>query len=55
MIVLEWFVHIFLAPGDIVRRRLHITIEEDGGLIRSFINMCVWGAIGLIAALYFFY
>ena len=34
---------IFLLPGDLVRRRLGITVEQDGGLIRSFINMCFWG------------
>ena len=34
---------LFLLPGDLVRQKLGITIEEDGGLIRSFINMCFWG------------
>ncbi|WP_417407895.1 hypothetical protein [Hoeflea sp.] len=42
---------IFLLPGDLVRRRLGITVEQDGGLIRSFINMCFWGAVTLLVAL----
>lgn len=54
MLVLNWFVDIFLAPGDLVRRRLGITTEQDGGMIRSFVNMCVWGAVALMIALRFF-
>ncbi|MCP1199643.1 hypothetical protein [Notoacmeibacter sp. MSK16QG-6] len=38
-------VNLFLLPGDFVRRRLGISVEEDGGIIRSFINMCVWGVL----------
>jgi hypothetical protein len=47
-------VWLFLLPGDVVRRRLGITVEEDGGMIRSFVNMCVWGAIALSVALNYF-
>ena len=32
---------LFLLPGDLVRQKLGITVEEDGGLIRSFVNMCL--------------
>jgi hypothetical protein len=42
---------LFLLPGDLVRQKLGITVEQDGGLIRSFINMCVWGTIVLLIAL----
>ncbi|WP_299868115.1 hypothetical protein [uncultured Hoeflea sp.] len=42
---------LFLLPGDLVRQKLGITVEQDGGLIRSFINMCVWGTIALLIAL----
>ena len=45
---------LFLLPGDLVRRRLGVTIEQDGGMIRSFINMCFWGAITLSIALNYF-
>lgn len=44
----------FLWPGDFVRRQLGITVDQDGGLIRSFVNMAVWGAIALLIALRFF-
>lgn len=49
MMLLNGLIWIFLAPGDLVRRKLGITVDEDGGLIRSFINMCFWGIVVLIA------
>lgn len=52
MFLLDWVVRLFLAPGDLVRRRLGITVEEDGGIIRSFVNMCVWGLVTVIAVVY---
>jgi hypothetical protein len=45
---------LFLLPGDLVRRQLGITVEQDGGLIRSFINMCFWGAVALLIALKYY-
>ncbi|SOE17533.1 hypothetical protein SAMN05877838_2433 [Hoeflea halophila] len=45
---------LFLLPGDLVRRQLGISVEQDGGLIRSFINMCVWGAVTLLIALKYY-
>lgn len=42
---------LFLLPGDLVRQKLGISVEQDGGLIRSFINMCVWGTIALLITL----
>lgn len=47
-------IRLFLLPGDIVRKRLGITVEEDGGLIRSFVNMCVWGALLLAIGLHYY-
>ncbi len=44
---------IFFFPGDFVRRKLGITVEEDGGIIRSFINSSVWGALALLVALHY--
>ncbi|RLQ89494.1 hypothetical protein D8780_07940 [Notoacmeibacter ruber] len=43
--IMHHIVKLFLLPGDLVRRRLGISIEEDGGIIRSFVNMCVWGVL----------
>ena len=45
--------HFNLLPGSFVLQRIGVTVEEDGGLFRSFINMCVWGAISLGISLYF--
>lgn len=45
MAFLRGLTYIFLLPGDIVRRQLKMTVEEDGGILRSFINMCFWGAL----------
>ena len=54
MSILKLLETAFLWPGDVVRRWLGITIEEDGGLIRSFVNMVVWGTIVVLIALRFF-
>lgn len=32
--------------------RLCITVEKDGGIIRSFVNMCVWGVVTVVAVIY---
>jgi hypothetical protein len=52
--VLRILIKLFLLPGDLVRRRLGITVEEDGGVIRSFVNMCVWGTLLLAVALRYY-
>ncbi|MEW7008766.1 MULTISPECIES: hypothetical protein [unclassified Lentilitoribacter] len=44
----------FLLPGTLVLKRLGISIEEDGGVMRSFINMCFWGVVFLWIALKFY-
>ena len=38
---------VFLLPGEMVRRSLNITVDQDGGLIRSFVNMVFWGTLVL--------
>jgi hypothetical protein len=52
--VMKTLMWLFLLPGDLVRRRLGITVEQDGGLIRSFVNMCFWGAVTLLIALKYY-
>lgn len=47
-------VTIFFWPGDFIRRKVGMTVEEDGGILRSFINMCVWGTIVTWAALKYY-
>ena len=46
---------VFLWPGDFVRRKLGIELEEDGGIVRSFVNMIVWGGVILYLGLKFGY
>ena len=42
---------VFLWPGDQVRRSLGITDDQDNGILRSMINMIVWGIVALALAL----
>jgi hypothetical protein len=44
---------VILWPGDQVRRSLGITDEQDNGILRSMINMVVWGIVALAVALMF--
>ncbi len=44
----------FLFPGTLVLRQLGVSVEDDGGILRSFINMCFWGTIFLLFALSIF-
>lgn len=46
---------LFLWPGDFVRRKLGIELEQDGGIVRSFVNMVVWGGVILFLGLQFGY
>jgi len=51
MIILQSLVTIFLLPGSLVLQRLNISIEDDGGILRSLVNMIVWGLVGLFVVL----
>ncbi|WP_158264357.1 MULTISPECIES: hypothetical protein [Nitratireductor] len=42
---------VILLPGTLVLRWIGINIEEDGGILRSFVNMCFWTAIGMWIAI----
>ncbi len=48
MFLLEGLLKLFLLPGTIVIKKLGISIEEDGGIMRSLINMIFWGILGVI-------
>lgn len=54
MFILRAILKVFLLPGTLFLERIGVNIEEDGGVMRSFINMCFWGAISLWIALTFF-
>ncbi len=47
----KFLLNLFFLPGNLVLSGLGITVEEDSGIIRSFVNSCVWGAIALVIAL----
>lgn len=41
----------FLLPGTLVLRALDISVEADGGVFRSLINMIFWGFICVLFAI----
>ena len=42
---------VFLWLGDQVRRSLGTADDQDNGILRSMINMVVWGIVALALAL----
>ena len=44
---------ILFLPGTLVLKLIGVTVEEDSGILRSFINASVWGCIALMIALYY--
>ncbi len=53
MTILKLLLKIFLFPGNIVLKKIGVTVEEDSGILRSFINSCVWGGLLLLIILKF--
>lgn len=53
MPVLRALLALFLLPGNLVINAIGISIEEDGGIIRSFINMMFWGILFILISLPF--
>ena len=47
MKLLHFFTSILFLPGTLVLNMLGVSVEEDSGVIRSFINSSFWGAIAL--------
>ena len=50
---LSLLIKIFLLPGTLVLSAFNISVDNDGGVFRSMINMIFWGFIGVIFALPF--
>lgn len=44
---------ILFWPGTFVLGLLGVSIDEDSGIVRSFINASVWGGIALGIALHY--
>ncbi len=40
--------NLFLLPGTIAMGLFNLSVENDGGIFRSLINMLFWGALGAI-------
>jgi len=53
MALLRGLLTLFLLPGTLVLGAMNISVENDGGVFRSMINMIFWGFIGVICALPF--
>ena len=47
MIVLKALVSILLLPGNLVLAKLKVSQSEDGGILRSMINMLFWGTVSV--------
>lgn len=44
---------ILFWPGDFVLRKIGVTIDEDNGIFRSFINASFWGIVTLSITLHY--
>jgi FtsH-binding integral membrane protein len=44
---------ILFWPGDFVLRKIGVTVDEDSGIFRSFINASFWGVLALSLVLRF--
>jgi len=53
MTVLKLLITVFLWPGTWVLEQTGATIEQDGGVFRSMINMLVWGFVTVMISLIF--
>lgn len=42
---------IFLFPGNVLLSALNISVSDDGGILRSLVNMIFWGFIGVVIGL----
>jgi len=54
MWIFELFLKLFFLPGTLVLQKIGVTVEEDGGVLRSFVNMCVWGFTAMVIAITLF-
>ncbi len=53
MAILRGILTLFLLPGTLVINALGISVEDDGGIIRSTVNMIFWSALAFLIALPF--
>ena len=51
MTIIRALTNFMFLPGTIVLSMLGVSVEEDSGILRSFINSVFWGTIILLIAL----
>ena len=51
MALLRLLANLFLLPGTLVLNAMDISVENDGGIFRSLINMIFWGIVGVMIIL----
>ena len=51
MAFLRLLANLFLLPGTLVLNSMNISVENDGGIFRSLINMIFWGIVGVMIIL----
>ncbi|MEM7301092.1 MAG: hypothetical protein AAF468_08415 [Pseudomonadota bacterium] len=47
----KFLLSLLLLPGNLVLNGLGITVEQDAGIFRSFVNSSVWGVVALLVTL----
>jgi hypothetical protein len=53
MAILRGLTTLFLLPGTLVLGAMDISVESDGGVFRSLMNMIFWGFVGVLIAMPF--
>ncbi len=51
MPILRGLATLFLLPGTLVINALDVSVEQDGGILRSFVNMIFWGIVAVVVML----
>ncbi len=51
MIIIKMLLAVLFLPGNIVLKMIGVTVAEDSGIVRSFINSIFWGTLILLVVL----
>ena len=46
--LIRWITTVVFLPGNIAIKLLGLNTETDGGIFRTMVNTCFWGAVALI-------
>ena len=55
MFLLRGLSNLFLLPGTLVINAFGVSVEQDGGVLRSFVNMIFWGVLTVALSLPFIF